>query len=96
MNKKILSLFLFIILINLILNGRFQLHYDEAYYWAFSQNLSLSYFDHPPMIAYLIRLFSIFGHSEFSVRLVGLVTTIITVLMMYSLAKRMFGQKTFV
>jgi 4-amino-4-deoxy-L-arabinose transferase-like glycosyltransferase len=31
---------------------------DEAYYWFYSQNLKLNYFDHPPMIAFIIRLFT--------------------------------------
>ena len=28
---------------------------DEAYYWLWSQHLAAGYFDHPPMIAWLIR-----------------------------------------
>ncbi|HEV8236569.1 MAG TPA: hypothetical protein VGP84_18280, partial [Gemmatimonadaceae bacterium] len=28
---------------------------DEAYYWAWSRHLAAGYFDHPPMIALLIR-----------------------------------------
>lgn len=35
---------------------------DEAYYWLWSRALAASYYDHPPMIAYLIRLgTSLFG-----------------------------------
>lgn len=29
---------------------------DEAYYWLWSNHLQLSYYDHPPMIAWLFRL----------------------------------------
>lgn len=28
---------------------------DEAYYWMWSQKLGLSYFDHPPLHAWLLR-----------------------------------------
>ena len=28
---------------------------DEAYYWMYSQNLDTGYFDHPPMVAWLIK-----------------------------------------
>ena len=28
---------------------------DELYYWAWAQSLQKSYYDHPPMVAYLIR-----------------------------------------
>ncbi len=93
MNRKVQLFFVAIIIINLIFNGQFQLHYDEVYYWVWSQNLRMSYFDHPPMIAYMIRLASFFGHGEFFVRLPALVTTAITVLVLYKLALRMFNQK---
>lgn len=39
---------------------------DEAYYWVWSKNLSLSYFDHPPMVAWLLSLGGVFeswGHA---------------------------------
>ena len=94
MDKKVQLFFVAIIIINLIFNGIFQLHYDEVYYWVWGQNLSLSYYDHPPMIAYMIRLASLLGHGEFFVRLPALVTTTITVLVLYKLALRMFDQKT--
>ena len=32
------------------------LHPDEAYYWVWSRDLSLGYFDHPPLIAWIMRL----------------------------------------
>lgn len=94
MDKKVLLLFVVIFAINSIFNGLFQLHYDESYYYIWGQNLSLSYYDHPPMIAYMIRLSTLFWHSEFFVRLPALITTAITVLVLYKLALRMFDQKT--
>lgn len=32
------------------------IHPDEAYYWLWSEYPSLGYFDHPPMVAWLIKL----------------------------------------
>ncbi|MBN2495465.1 MAG: glycosyltransferase family 39 protein [Deltaproteobacteria bacterium] len=29
---------------------------DEAYYWVWSRDLAAGYFDHPPLVAYLVRL----------------------------------------
>src|SRR5690606_7826544 len=46
----------------------FELAHDEAYYWLFSQRLDWGYFDHPPMVAVIIRLFSFLPHSELTVR----------------------------
>ena len=46
-----------------------QLHFDEAYYWIYSRHLSWGYFDHPPMVALLIKIgYSIF-QNELGVRL---------------------------
>ena len=46
------------------------LHPDEAYYWAWAQNIHLGYYDHPPLIAYIIRLgqeiFEVFWGSNYS------------------------------
>lgn len=46
---------------------------DEAYYWLWSRHLAAGYFDHPPMIAWLIRAGTLlFGDTAFGVRLVGI------------------------
>ncbi|HVY52074.1 MAG TPA: glycosyltransferase family 39 protein [Devosia sp.] len=43
---------------------------DEAYYWMWGQKLGWSYFDHPPLHAWLLRLMSlIFGWNLFSLRI---------------------------
>lgn len=43
---------------------------DEAYYWVWSRSLAGGYFDHPPMVAWLIRLsVGIFGTNELGVRM---------------------------
>ncbi len=42
---------------------------DEAYYWMWSRNLAAGYYDHPPMVAVLIRLSTaVFGDTPFGVR----------------------------
>ncbi len=42
---------------------------DEAYYWVYSKFLDWGYFDHPPMIAILIKLGYFIFPSELGVRL---------------------------
>ncbi len=45
---------------------------DEAYYWLYSQDIKWNYFDHPPMVAIWIRLFTanlFLQHIEGFVRL---------------------------
>lgn len=56
-------------IIQLILVGHLQLSGDEAYYWSWAKHLQLSYFDHPPLVAWLIALSTaVFGDGEFGVR----------------------------
>jgi dolichol-phosphate mannosyltransferase len=43
---------------------------DEAYYWQWSRQLAWGYYDHPPMVAWLIALGTwLAGHNPFGVRL---------------------------
>lgn len=93
MNIKVFTLFILVVFTHLIFNQTLQLHYDEAYYWVWSKNLQLSYYDHPPMIAYLIYLTTYFSNLEFFVRLVSIICGTVTVLSMYKTAQRAFGQK---
>jgi hypothetical protein len=46
--------------------------FDEAYYWLWSKHLAGGYYDHPPLVAVVIRLGTmIAGDSELGVRLVS-------------------------
>lgn len=55
-------------LLQILVASGFELAHDEAYYWLFSKNLDWGYFDHPPLVALTIRLFSFLPHSELAVR----------------------------
>lgn len=66
---------------------------DEAYYWAWSRHLDLSYFDHPPMIAWLLRLATTGAASEFAVRLVPLTCFTATAWLIWRLAKDVAGAR---
>lgn len=63
----------------------FELAHDEAYYWLFSKNLDWGYFDHPPFVAVVIKLFSFLPHSEFAVRVGFIVLQFLSVLILLSL-----------
>jgi 4-amino-4-deoxy-L-arabinose transferase-like glycosyltransferase len=49
--------------------GSTELAHDEAYYWMWSRHLDWSYFDHPPLIAWLISLTATWIPGEWGVRL---------------------------
>lgn len=60
---------------------------DEAYYWVYSRALDWGYFDHPPMIALLIRIgYSLFG-NELGVRLLNVIMGTSTMFIMLIMLK---------
>ena len=67
-----------------VCNVLFPLTGEEAYYWMWSRHLALCYFDHPPLIAWIIRLFtSVLGHSVFAVRLPALLSHTLTAITLF-------------
>ncbi len=65
---------------------------QEAYYWKYAKNLALSYFDHPPMTAYIIAFFTAFGGDHvFFIRLGSIVFSIGLMVLLYAITKRLFG-----
>ncbi len=75
MTQKFPKLFLYLLgalfLLNLVQSFFTELIYDEAYYWYYAQNLDWGYFDHPPMVALLIKLSSFLFNGELGVRLMS-------------------------
>lgn len=62
---------------------------QEAYYWYYSQNPDISYFDHPPMTAYSIWLgTNIFGNNIFGVKFMAVIWYILTNLLLYKTVSR--------
>ncbi|HET6769024.1 MAG TPA: glycosyltransferase family 39 protein, partial [Chitinophagaceae bacterium] len=61
---------------------------DEAYYWVYSRFPDWGYFDHPPMIAVLIRSGYTIFHSELGVRLICAFLSTITILIIELLTER--------
>ena len=70
--KRALTLgILTLIFIRGLVAGLTPLSYDEAYYWLWSKHLAVSYYDHPPLIAYVIRAgTALFGDTSLGVRFV--------------------------
>jgi len=63
---------------------------DEAYYWLWGQHLDLSYFDHPPLHAWLLRLMhALFGWNLFSLRVLTWVTFLATLAVFWAWARRL-------
>ncbi|MBO7611995.1 MAG: glycosyltransferase family 39 protein [Elusimicrobia bacterium] len=74
--------------------GKLGLTVDEAHYWVYSKFLDLSYYDHPPMIGYIIKLFTdIFGINEFAVRLPSVIVFVITSWIFFLCIKKLFNER---
>ncbi len=62
---------------------------DEAYYWTWTKESALSFLDHPPGIAWLIRFGTlIFGDSNLGVRFGGIVAMLVTQLLLADIVRR--------
>jgi hypothetical protein len=57
-NKKVFLAIILFSLLRLCMAGILELGNDESYYWLYSQRLQWNYFDHPPLVAIGIRLFT--------------------------------------
>ena len=69
------------------------LHSDEAYYWLWSKSLDLSYYDHAPMVAYFIKLTTLFSNSEVAVRFSSIIVTIILSVLLWKLVIKLFNNE---
>ncbi|MEW6054019.1 MAG: glycosyltransferase family 39 protein [Nitrospirota bacterium] len=75
-----------------ILHGPLDLSPDEAHYWEWSRRLDMSYYSKGPMIAYLIHLGTgIFGDTVFGVRIMAVVFSGLSSLLLYSLGRHVYN-----
>jgi 4-amino-4-deoxy-L-arabinose transferase-like glycosyltransferase len=73
----------------LVYAGVLELRTDEAYYWTWSKESVLSFLDHPPGIAWLIRFgTAIFGDTNLGVRFGGIVAMLVTQLLLADIVRR--------
>lgn len=86
----IITAYRFIVLIT----ANVDLYMDEAYYWYWSQDLDFGYYSKPPMIAWVIALFtSICGDNEICVKLPALIIYPFTSITVFFIAKELFNEK---
>ena len=71
--------------VNLVQAFSTELFDDEAYYWLYSTFPAWGYFDHPPMVAILIRMGYAIFHNEFGVRLMAVLLSTASLFLIESL-----------
>ena len=86
---------LFLIRLAALFISPYNLHGDEAQYWAWSKELDWGFFTKPPGIAAVIAATtSIFGDTEWAVRLSSPILHSITAYVIYRTARFMFSEAT--
>jgi len=78
---------------NLFYNAWLPIHADEAYYWTWAKTLELGYFDHPPLIAYMIHLTTLFSDHVFFIRLVAIITVFGSLYYLVRIAYELYGKE---
>ena len=92
-NLKNTIIFVLFSIVWKILISSLPLHSDEAYYWLWSTKLDLSYYDHSPMVAYFIKLTTLFGNSEIAVRFSAIIVTLIVSILLWKLVMKLFNNE---
>ena len=97
-NKYIILFCIFIVIITagkIYISKNLGLGDDEAHYWQYSRHIELSYYDHPPVIAYLIKTTTlIFGNTPLSVRIGGIFCSVLFSIILFLFIKNMYDLKT--
>ena len=77
-SRTALFLIAVLILVRAAMAAFLPLSADEAYYWLWSKHLAMGYYDHPPAIAFLIRLGTfLFGDTALGVRASGILSSVL-------------------
>lgn len=81
--------------VHFALSATLELAGDEAYYWVWSRHLDYGYYSKGPGIAWIIRAgTAILGDTEAGVRLFAGLFSVGSNLLLFDLARRMFGART--
>ncbi|MDR0617461.1 MAG: glycosyltransferase family 39 protein [Endomicrobium sp.] len=90
--KNTFFLVSFIILLKIFLSATTSLHPDEAYYWLWSKRLAFGYYDHPPMVAWFIKITTLLSNSELAVRFFSIIVTVMLSILVWKFAKKLFHE----
>jgi dolichol-phosphate mannosyltransferase len=82
-------------LLRLVYGAQVELIPEETYYWNYSRHLDIGYLDHPPMVAWLIRIgTALFGDTEFGVRFGALCCGVAASFFLFRVTRNLFGESS--
>ena len=93
--RKLVLILAIVTLVRCVVAATIGLGNDEVYYLTYAQHLQWNYFDHPPMVALLIRLttFNLYFTDELFVRLGAIIFGAINTYLIYAICKGVKNKK---
>jgi len=94
--RNTLLLILVATIVRMFVAGTIELGNDEVYYRLYADPLQWNYFDHPPMVGWLIRLstFNLYFDNGFTIRLGAVVCGALTTWLLYKCGERLLNEYT--
>jgi len=92
--KFFIGLSLLLVIIRLLFISNTLLINDEAYYAIYARHLAWGYVDHGPIIAYLIKFFTLIWENNFTVRLGATTLMSILTIILYYFGNKYFNSET--
>ncbi len=84
----------FIIILRIVFIGLMGPMPQDAYYFFYSQHLALSYFDHPPAIALILKFFTaLLGEKVYVIKIADSLITLLSIFFFYRLSLYLAPQK---
>jgi 4-amino-4-deoxy-L-arabinose transferase-like glycosyltransferase len=94
LNRPLAILIITVVLVKIALAILISLSPQEAYYWAWTQYPSLSYFDHPPLNSYSIALTTaLFGNTVFGIKMAAVLWSLGSSVLIARLVIDMFDDR---
>jgi dolichol-phosphate mannosyltransferase len=85
----------YVLLLKLFYIGLLELLHEEGYYWNYGQHLDIGYLDHPPLVGWIsYACTSLFGHTEFAVRLGPFLLWFLGAYYVFRLTRSIFNRET--
>jgi hypothetical protein len=93
--KKIFYILGIIFILKSMLAISLPLTGDEAYFYLWSQHLNPTFYDHPPMVGWVIAAFDAISKSLLSIRFLAIVTPLIIAILIFRIFRPYSEEKSF-
>src|ERR1044071_4636009 len=93
-DRRVVCGILSLLVLRFVMAAMMNLSPQETYYWNYSIHPDLSYLDHPPMVAWVVRAGTLFlGKTELGVRIGGLWLVVLSTWLINGLGRLWFSRK---